>query len=276
MIVLLTDFGQSEYVGVMKGVIYSIDPDAKIVDLCHDISPQSIIEASWILKNNYKYFPKGAVFCCVVDPGVGTQRKALAVKTENFYFVAPDNGLLWEALYEQKVLDIRQIPIPAEASRTFHGRDVFAKTAANINQGKFDTIGERTDPLPPHSCLRQEDVGGDAGAWKIEKLELYLDGRAGIVVRIDRFGNIITNLDSATRTADKCRQTSLAKQDKDEFAVAIDGKKYNMQYYPDYDSAKEGELFLIEGSNNTLEISLKNTSANEKLRIKTGQRIIIS
>jgi S-adenosylmethionine hydrolase len=95
MIVLLTDFGQSEYAGVMKGVIYSIDSDAKIVDLCHDISPQNIIEASWILRNNYKYFPEGAVFCCVVDPGVGTQRKALAVKTEKFYFVAPDNGLLW-------------------------------------------------------------------------------------------------------------------------------------------------------------------------------------
>jgi len=77
MIVLLTDFGFSEYVGVMKGVIYRIHEDAKIVDLCHDISPQCVIEASWILKSNYTYFPIGAVFCCVVDPGVGTERKAL-------------------------------------------------------------------------------------------------------------------------------------------------------------------------------------------------------
>ena len=241
MIVLLTDFGQSEYVGVMKGVIYSIDRDAKIVDLCHDISPQSIIEASWVLKNNYKYFPKGAVFCCMVDPGVGTDRKALAIKTDNFYFVAPDNGLLWEALGEQKVLDIRQIPIPPEASRTFHGRDVFAKAAANINQGKLDTIGKKTE--------------------KMEKLKFYLAGRTGIVVRIDRFGNIVTNL---------------AKQDKTNYAVEIGDKKYTMRYYPNYDSAKEGELFLIEGSNNTLEISLKNASANDKLHIKVGQRIIIS
>ena len=241
MIVLLTDFGQSEYVGVMKGVIYNIEESAKIVDLCHDISPQNIIEASWILKNSYKYFPKGAVFCCVIDPGVGTERKALAVKTENFYFVAPDNGLLWETLGEQKVLDIRQIPIPADASRTFHGRDVFAKAAANINQGKFETIGKKTKD--------------------IEKLEIHLDGRTGMVVRIDRFGNIVTNL---------------AKKDKTEYAVETGDKKYTMKYHPNYDLAKEGELFLIEGSNNTLEISLKNASANDKLQLRPGIKITIS
>ena len=143
MIVLLTDFGQSEYVGVMKAVIYSIACDAKIVDFCHDISPQNIIEASWVLENNYKYFPESAVFCCVVDPGVGTERKAMAVKTENFYFVAPDNGLLWETLKKQKVIEIRQIPVPADASRTFHGRDVFAEAAANIDLGNFDDVGEK-------------------------------------------------------------------------------------------------------------------------------------
>ncbi len=249
MIVLLTDFGQSEYVGVMRGVIYSIDSNAKIVDLCHDISPQNIIEASWILKNNYKYFPKGAVFCCVIDPGVGTDRKALAVKTENYYFIAPDNGLLWETLGEpslseglgkQTVLDIRQIPIPADASRTFHGRDVFAKAAAKSNQGRFETIGEKIE--------------------KIEKLALYLEDRTGIIVRIDSFGNITTNL---------------AKQDKTEYTVAIDEKKYTMQYYPNYDLSQEGELFLIEGSNNTLEISLKNASANDKLHLRPGTRISI-
>ncbi|MFQ6035649.1 MAG: S-adenosyl-l-methionine hydroxide adenosyltransferase family protein, partial [Sedimentisphaerales bacterium] len=174
MIVLLTDFGQSEYVGVMKGVIYSINSDAKIVDLCHDIQPQNIIEASWLLKNNYKYFPKGAVFCCVVDPGVGTERKALAVKTDNYYFVAPDNGLLWETLKKQRVVDIRQIPVPEDTSRTFHGRDVFAKVAANINKGNFNDLGEKVK--------------------EIEKLELYQKEGEGIIVRIDRFGNIITNL----------------------------------------------------------------------------------
>jgi len=241
MIVLLTDFGQSEYVGVMKGVIYSIARDAKIVDLCHDISPQSITEASWLLKNNYKYFPEGTTFCCVVDPGVGTERKALAVKTEDFFFVAPDNGLLWETLKDKKIIDIRQIPIPADSSRTFHGRDVFAKAAANIDLGNFDGIGEKT---------RQ-----------IERLELYQNQKEGIVVRIDRFGNIITNL---------------ARQDKDKYAVQIAGNKYVMNYCPNYDTAKDDEVFLLEGSCSTLEISLKNGNANDKLNIKVGAKITIS
>ena len=241
MIVLLTDFGQSEYVGVMKGVIYSIASEAKVVDLCHNISPQSIIEASWLLKNNYKYFPEGATFCCVVDPGVGTERKAVGVKTEKYYFVGPDNGLLWETLAEQKIIDIREIAIPGDASRTFHGRDVFVKAAANIDAGDFETIGEKIS--------------------EIERLELYQKDREGIVVRIDRFGNVVTNL---------------AKQKKDKYSVEIAEKEYTMRYCPNYHTAKEDELFLVEGSNNTLEISLKNGNANDKLDVKTGEKIKIS
>jgi S-adenosylmethionine hydrolase len=132
MIVLLTDFGLSEYVGVMKAVIYKISPVIKIIDLCHSISPQNLIEASWILSNNYRYFPEGSVFCCVVDPGVGTVRKAIAVKTEKYYFVGPDNGLFWETLKQQKIMEIRVLYVPENASHTFHGRDVFAVAAADI------------------------------------------------------------------------------------------------------------------------------------------------
>ena len=241
MIVLLTDFGLGEYVGVMKGVIYSIAGDAKIVDLCHDISPQNIIEAAWILKNNYKYFPNGAVFCCVVDLGVGTERKALAVKTEKFFFVAPDNGLLWETLQQQRIMEIRQIPVPADASRTFHGRDVFAKAAAYIVLGNFNEVGEKIK--------------------EIERLEFYQNQREGIVVRIDRFGNIVTNL---------------AKLDKDKYSVHMADKKYVMNFCLNYDSAKDDDLFLIEGSGNTLEISLKNGSADDKLHVKVGEKITIS
>ncbi len=241
MIVLLTDFGQSEYVGVMKGVIYSIDSRAQVVDLCHGVSSQNIIDASWILKNNYKYFPEGSVFCCVVDPGVGGERKALAVRTEHYYFVAPDNGLLWETLKEQQVLDIREIPIPSDASCTFHGRDVFAPAAAKIGLGKFDQLGEKI-------C-------------QIEKLELYQDSGRGLVVRIDSFGNIITNI---------------PKQNVKRYSIRIGAQIYDMNYHDNYASAKEDELFLIEGSNRTLEISLKNGSANEKLFARAGQIVEIS
>jgi S-adenosylmethionine hydrolase len=241
MIVLLTDFGQSEYVGVMKGVICSINEDAKIVDLCHDICPQSIIEASWVLKNNYKYFPEGTTFCCVVDPGVGTARKALAVKTTGYYFIAPDNGLLWETLKEQQIIGVREIPVPADASSTFHGRDVFAKAAANIELGRFDDVGSKTEGLG--------------------RLEFHKDQREGIVVRIDRFGNIVTNL---------------PKTDKTEYSVEINEHDYRFSFYPNYDAAREDELFLVEGSCDTLEISLKNGNANSRLRVRAGVRIKIS
>jgi len=241
MIVLLTDFGQSEYVGVMKGLIYGVESEMKVMDLCHDIAGQSVLEASWVLKNNYKYFPDGTTFCCVVDPGVGTERKALAARTDSYNFVAPDNGLLWETLKEQTNIDIRQIPIPPDASRTFHGRDVFAKAAANIELGNFEDLAQKVS--------------------QIQKFEIYLNPPEGTVVRIDKFGNVITNL---------------PRRDKDKYSVVLGEKTYAMNYYPNYNAAKDDELFLIEGSNNTLEISLKNGNANAKLAAKAGQRITIS
>ncbi len=224
----------------MKGVIYNISSEAKIVDLCHNILPQNIIEASWILRNNYKYFPRGSIFCCVIDPGVGTGRKAIAVKTEKYYFVGPDNGLLWETLQEQEITEIRTIRIPENSSRTFHGRDVFAKAAADIDLGCFETIG--------------------AEIKEIEKLELFRSENSGIIVRIDTFGNIVTNIASLR---------------KDMYEVEIGRKRLKMNFYPNYASAKENELFLIEGSNNTLEISLKNAGAYDILQVKAGQRVII-
>ena len=240
MIVLLTDFGQSEYVGVMKAVIYAINPKAIITDLCHNISAQDIIEAAWILKNSYRFFPQGTVFCCVVDPGVGTERMAIAVKTNDYYYVAPDNGLLWETVRDQTIVDIRRLPVPEDAGRTFHGRDIFAKAAANIDLNPIITLGERIE--------------------EIEQFELYIKDREGIVVRIDNFGNVVTNLPA---------------QDKDAYLVQIDEKKYTMSFYETYSDAKDNELFLIEGSCKTLEISLKNGNANGILCLRAGQKIKI-
>jgi len=176
----------------------------------------------------------------VVDPGVGSERKALALKTQDYYFVAPDNGLLWESVEDQKILAIRQIPIPEKASNTFHGRDVFAIAAATIGLGDFDGIGKQIQ--------------------RIQKLDLHHKGREGIVVRVDRFGNIITNL---------------PQLDKNMYSVQIDQKEYSMNYYPTYSAAREDELFLIKGSCNTMEISLKNGNANERLNLKAGQKIKI-
>ena len=241
MIALLTDFGQSEYVGVLKGVIYSVNPEAQVVDLCHEVSPQSIIEAAWILRNNYAYFPRGTVFCCVVDPGVGTARRALAVKTEDYFFAAPDNGLLWETLNLCGRVDARVIPVGADASRTFHGRDVFAGAAARIDKGGF---GEFAEP-----------------AGEIARLEFHSTGREGMVVRIDRFGNIVTNL---------------PRLDKKRYAVGAGGREWSMAYHATYEGAREGEPFVIEGSCGTLEISIRNGDANGLLGLEAGDIVTIS
>jgi S-adenosylmethionine hydrolase len=127
MIVLLTDFGESEYTGVMRGVIYSICPDAQVVDLTHSVPAQSIREGAWILLQSYKYFPKGTVFVSVVDPGVGTARDAVVVVTENYIHVGPDNGLLYPAAAEDGIERVYRILIDEGVSKTFHGRDIFAE-----------------------------------------------------------------------------------------------------------------------------------------------------
>lgn len=240
MIVLLTDFGQSEYVGIMKAVILGVNKDAEIIDLCHNIHPQCLIEASWVLKNSHAYFPKGATFCCVVDPGVGSNRRAIAVRTQDYCFVAPDNGLLWETLKAKTIVEMRELAIPEGASRTFHGRDVFAGAAARADLGRFTDLGETID--------------------RLTELELYRNGRQGIVVRVDPFGNVVTNLPPLS---------------KDRYEVQLGGHGAQMPFHATYDAAPENEPFLIAGSNNTLEISVRNGSANERLGTTPGQIVTI-
>src|SRR3989344_2641791 len=106
MIALLTDFGNSEYVGVVKGVVCSVNKDAKITDLYNFVHPQNIKEAAWILYSSYSYFPKNTVFLCIVDPGVGSKRKCLAIKTKNYFFVGPDNGLMYKAACDDNIIDV--------------------------------------------------------------------------------------------------------------------------------------------------------------------------
>ena len=239
-IVLLSDFGYGEYVGVMKGVIYGIDRGAVVVDLCHEVAPQNVLEGAWILQNAYRYFPEGSVFCGVVDPGVGTERRALAVRTARYYFVSPDNGLLDETLRSELVVEVRALATPEGASRTFHGRDVFASAAARIGRGQFEFLGRVVE------------------GW--QKLPIHQKGRAGTVVRVDRFGNVVTNLEP---------------EEKAKYVVVAGGHYWEMPFRATYTAAREGELFLIEGSCGTLEISLKNGSANARLELRSGMTISI-
>lgn len=240
MIVTLTDFEDSEYLGVMKGVIYSICKDAKIADLFNKVTPQNIKEASWILLNNYHYFPKKTIFLCVVDPGVGSKRNAIAVETKNYFFVGPDNGLMNQAILRDGIKNVVKLPTKG-ASNTFHGRDVFAAACAKLESGiGINKLGRKTK--------LSSGVG------------FYLSGRTGEITRIDNFGNIITNIEPLG---------------KKEYSIDINNLSKKVKLYKTYEEAAPNKLFLIKGSSNTLEISIKNASAANKLKVKTGELIKI-
>ncbi|GAB4318582.1 MAG: SAM-dependent chlorinase/fluorinase [Candidatus Sumerlaeia bacterium] len=187
-IALLTDFGQHDwFVGVMHGVIRRIAPPVRVIDLCHNVPPQDVRTAAFVLDCSYQYFPDRTVFCCVVDPGVGTERAALCATDGRFCFVAPDNGLLtlvmqragagwsaWKATNQRFFL-------PA-VSATFQGRDVFSPLAAHLAMGTSLTdIGERVDSIATLSVSRP----------RLSEDRLAVEGE---VAYVDQFGNLITTI----------------------------------------------------------------------------------
>ncbi len=189
VIALLTDFGiEDPFVGVMKGVVLRIAPRTQVVDLTHQISPQNVALAAFHLLTAYPYFPLKTIFCCVVDPGVGTDRRALAVQTERYFFVAPDNGLLSWALAKENVQQVVELRNPRyqlpQQSSTFHGRDLFAPAAAFLARGV---------PL--------EELGPSVAVEQLVKLPFPSPEKQGkeiqgAVVAIDHFGNCITSIRS--------------------------------------------------------------------------------
>jgi hypothetical protein len=187
IVTLLTDFGAKDpFVGVMKGVILSRFPAARIVDLTHGIEPQDVAEAGFWLESSHVWFPRGSVHLAVVDPGVGTARAAIAVAADGHYFVAPDNGLLTPLVGRARDAAVRTIDLErlqvGTPSRTFHGRDVLAPAAADLASGRvgFAALGPRAQP----SASPFVPVPSVSG----QRVE-------GVVVAVDRFGNLITNVD---------------------------------------------------------------------------------
>jgi len=193
-IVLLTDFGCADpFAGQMKGVIAGIAPDAHVIDLCHEVPPLNVVVAGVFLNGSWKYFPEGTIFVVVVDPGVGTDRNAIAMKAHNRYFVGPDNGCMWTVIQ-------RDIDLPGnggrvtysienkdymlkEISSTFHGRDIFAPVAAYIYNGlNLEELGPEVKSLKPIDVQMPE----------IEKGKIH-----GKIIYIDHFGNAWTNIHRA-------------------------------------------------------------------------------
>ena len=173
-ITLLTDFGyRDNYVGVMKGVISSINPEAGIIDLTHDLPAHDIGAAAFSLFGAYRYFPAGTIHVAVVDPGVGSSRDVLAVRTEKWTFLAPDNGLLTYIMDEIKFFETRRVDSPdlmlSSVSQTFHGRDVFAPVAAHLSRGvAFDSLGPpAASPIKLPSLEPEIIPGALSAAWSM-------------------------------------------------------------------------------------------------------------
>jgi len=237
IITLTTDFGESDpYVAMMKGVILSINPDAKIIDITHQLPAGSIQEGSSIIKDTYKYFPSGTVHVGVVDPGVGGKRRPIAVLVDNYIFVGPDNGLFSTIIETQRHTDVIHLKEKKywmhKISSTFHGRDIFAPVAAHLSLGinpfllgeKIDNATTLAYPLPSKN---KSDLVGE-------------------IIRVDHFGNIITNI----------TREHLSPFFKSKGLIIKIGNLVLKKISITYNDVPEGQPLALIGSSNVLEIAV--------------------
>lgn len=255
-IVLTTDFGhEDEYVGVLKGVILSIDPAAVIVDLTHSIPPQDVRRAAVLLDKNQSYFPPGSIHLCIVDPGVGTGRRILVIKASEQIFIGPDNGIFSLILSADQQAEVYQLTNPdwclEEIGTTFHGRDLMAPAAAHISRG--EPISDAGPPQAPESCILLDRVSPVLKEGEI----------VGEVFSIDRFGNLITNIENSH--LDKI----FAEGD---IGVWIKDKRVKLQRVSYADLPDEQPAAIINSSN-MVEICVKNGSAADQLSVGSGEPV---
>ncbi len=256
ILTLTTDFGISDgYVAAMQGVVLSCIPEARIVDITHQIPPQDIAAGAFAMYCACPFFPEGSVHVGVVDPGVGSDRRGIVVETERFLYVGPDNGLFSPVYEREGVRRIMAIentefmrPI---VSSTFHGRDVFAQVGAHLLNGvSCDEVG--TEIEDPVTC----------DLWGVEE---RADALVGRVVCVDHFGNAISMI---------ARAQIDAKYPDGDFEIII-GKTRFDQICQTYSQVKEGEALALYGSLDTLEIAVCGSSAGRTLGVKRGDEICV-
>ncbi|HUF22581.1 MAG TPA: SAM-dependent chlorinase/fluorinase [Vicinamibacterales bacterium] len=256
IVAFLTDFGtRDHYAGVMKGVVLSLCPDATVVDVTHELPVHDITAAAYHLAATYKYFPPGTIFVTVVDPGVGSARRGIAVEAGDWKFVAPDNGVLTLVVRETAVktaveLTERRYARPT-ISRTFEGRDRFAPAAAWLAKGTAMTALGR----PAHELVQLE----------LPVLEETRESIAGAVVRVDRFGSAVSNIDR--RAFEKLGAGRGV-------AIVAAGKAVD-RIVATYSEIGQGEVCALFGSTDHLEIASRNVSAAELLGLTFGSAVSV-
>ncbi len=278
IITLTTDFGTSDvYVGVMKGVILNINPNAKIVDITHSITPQNIREAAFTINAAYRFFPKGTIHIIVVDPGVGSDRQAIVFHTETACFVCPNNGVLSYLLQdnesENKLLTeavVIQNPdyLLPRVCNTFHGRDIFAPVAAHLSLGITpDKIGKPTTDLV---------------RLPIPAIDITENTLTGEVINVDSFGNLITNISENVLTSFLLSSTSemegLKELDRHvevvDFEISVGNTSIN-RLNSTYTESKPGTLLAIISSFGLVEIAVNMGNASSYLGLKIGDKVMV-
>lgn len=251
IITLTTDFGLSDhYVGTIKGVILSRCPQATIIDITHELPPFSIVAGAYAISQAASFFPAQTIHVIVVDPGVGTERKAILAEAGNQLFVAPDNGLLTLILDRHKEAVVREITNRSlwldSPSHTFHGRDVFSPVAAFLASGK--AMPENVGPVLNHP-ERFRDISPrqiQPGVWE------------GVVLSTDHFGNLITNFLTATSSS--------------RFIVDVNRHQIK-RFHKTFGEAPPGLPFIYHGSSGYVEIGINQQSAAQELGVSPGDRI---
>lgn len=279
VIALLTDFGLEDgYVGVMKGVILSICPTAQIIDIAHHIAPQDIRQAAYVLMTSYSYMPSGTIFVCVVDPGVGTPRRPIAVQTKQGIFVGPDNGLFSYVLGQVEIQQVvalhnRQYHLQS-ISTTFHGRDIFSPVAAHLANGV------PVDQLGPALGKPLEKLSSPL-------LQIENDRVRGEVLHIDHFGNVVTSIGRLVWGSDDMLQLhpQFGNPTFSErvtvapfFAEATAVEIADQTFAPlglSYMGTQKGAILPLINSAGQLELAMNQGNAAQKLGVVIGDSVIL-
>lgn len=251
IITLTTDFGSSDpFFGIMKGVILNICPNVRIEDISHDIHPQDIWQANFVLQATYYYFPKNTIHVCVVDPGVGSTRKPVLIESKDYYFIGPDNGLFTGILEREEVKNVIELTEEKywlkNVSQTFHGRDIFSPVAAHLVNGiPINSFGKLT---------KKEELI----LLPIKKPVKNTAGYTAIVQFIDHFGNIITNLESS-----KVPEKVTGKIKDHNFEGLVNN----------FSEAKANKLTAIKGSSGYMEIFVNKSNAAKATGAVVGDTV---
>ena len=259
VISLITDFGlKDEYVGVLKGVILSLTPNARIVDISHLIPPQDVRTASHLLARSWTFFPPGTVHMVIVDPGVGSPREILAIAADSHFFIGPDNGIFTPVLLSAASLSAYKIDSPDlyldQVSSTFHGRDIMAPIAARLADGlDISVVGQ---PIPRQDCVhslqRPKSCPGDMFE--------------GEVVHVDHFGNLCTNI---------------SKGEVENFASGKEvlirvNHELMIPLYSAYTAQSKGKSLALFDSHGSLEIAVNQGSAERALQAAPGTKVLLT